>query len=369
VSRVFFSAGEASGDAYAAALSSRLSDHSIEGVGGPRLRKTNARIVADSSAWGALGIVEALRVAPLVLRGFLAARRALAQGPAGVFVPIDYGFFNVRLARFARKRDWRVLYFVPPGSWRRDRQGADLPLVADSIVTPFSWSAEILRDMGADAHWFGHPLVAMIADAAPAAGERAGVAVLPGSRAHEVEHNLAVIAAALGGYQGSIEFAVASTLDPSAVSARWQAALARRSAENRRDSVVAHPPSVFTTGDTYGVLRRAQAAIVCSGTATLEAALCECPCVVVYRGSRLMELEYRIRRPRFDFIALPNVLLGRLVVPELIQWEATPDRIRNELDALLVDPRAQLQAFAELSPTLGPPHCLDRTAALVRSLL
>lgn len=359
--RVFFSAGEASGDAYGAELLVRLGPvaSEVEAVGGRRLRETGAKLVADSSTWGAMGIFESLRVAPKVKLGYDAARRALARGRPGLFVPIDFGYLNVRLARRAKALGWKVLYFVPPGSWRRDKQGADLPAITDAIVTPFPWSAEILNGMGAKAHWYGHPLKQMVAQSPSDGRERRTIAVLPGSRGHEIALNLRQTVPALADLALPVEAAVAPATSAEAFQQLWSEA----GGEPGRLTA--------TVDDAYGVLRRARAAVVCSGTATLEAALCGCPSVVVYRGTRIMEIEYRIRRPKFDFIALPNILLERMALPELLQQDANPARIAQELGAILPDGGAresQLAAFAELDKLLGPADALDQTVELIRSL-
>lgn len=362
--RVFFSAGEASGDAYGAELLRRLlaTDASCEAeaVGGRKLREAGAALVADSSHWGAMGIFESLRVAPKVKRGYDAALGALARGRPGLLVPIDFGYMNIRLARRAKALGWKVLYFVPPGSWRRDKQGADLPVIADAIVTPFQWSADILTRMGANAHWYGHPLKQMVALGSPHAEERQTIAVLPGSRSHEVGLNLREIVPAVAGKGRQVEAAVAPSMTAGAFQQIW------RQAGGDPERLRA------TVDDTYGVLRRARAAVVCSGTATLEAALCGCPAVVVYRGSKIMELEYRIRRPKFDFISLPNILLGRMALPELLQWDANAERIGAEVGRLVQDGpdrESQLSAFAELDALLGPSDALDRTVDLMREML
>ncbi len=369
--RIFFSSGEASGDAYAAALIAEIrarcqargiEEPRFEGIGGKKLWRSRADVVADSSKWGALGIVEAVKVGPRVILGFNAAKSALRRGKPGLFIPIDYGFFNVRLSKVAKEAGWKVLYFIPPGSWRRDKQGSDLPSLTDVIVTPFSWSADLLNKMGASAHWFGHPLKQMIQQAptkfAFGAEPRESIAILPGSRSHEINNNLQPIARALvmePEIHTPAEFALATTADPAALESSW-----RHYAPGRVGDLA-------FADDTYGILRRARAGIICSGTATLEAALCGCPCVVVYRGGKIMELEYRIRKPKFDYISLPNILLNRAVVPELIQWNATPERIRAELDKLLEDTperQAQLDAFKELSEILGPSDALSKTAEI-----
>ncbi len=330
-------------------------DTGAVGVGARRSRDAGIRLIADSSPWGAIGILESLKVVPRVWGGYHRALRELRSGTPGLFVPIDFGYVNVRLAREAKRRAWRVLYFSPPGSWRRDKQGADLPAVTDAIVTPFPWSRDLLRAAGADAHFFGHPLQAMVARV-PDPPERTGVAVLPGSREHEVLRNLEVILPAVQRTGGPVHFAVAPTLDGTALLEAWHRA--------------GGPPAQAYDG-AAPALKAARAAVVCSGTATLEAALCGCPTVVVYRGSKLMELEFRLRKPRFEYVSLPNILLRRPLVPELLQWEATSDRIEAELSPLLVDGserEAQLAGFRELALDLGGPECFRQTADLARRL-
>lgn len=354
------SAGEASGDAYGAELVRACGpEFSWEAIGGPKLRSAGVAMVANSTRWGAIGVAQAFRVAPRITRGFYRAKAQLLSGEPGLFVPIDFGYMNMRLARHAKGGGWKVLYFVPPGSWRRDRQGKDLPDLTDAIVTPFPWSAEILRKMGADAHFFGHPLKQMVASAPQAPAVRDSIAVLPGSRDAEVGMNLPTIAKALANRPERVEFAVAPTIGTPRLSRMWRRVAPSRSGD------------VFTEGDTYGVLKRARAAIVCSGTATLEAALCQCPTVVVYRITPMTELQARLMRFKVEFISQPNILLQRRVLPELIQYDATPATVSAALEPLLGETperAAQIAAFEELSGILGPADAIDQTARLVREM-
>lgn len=354
--RLFFSTGEASGDAYAAALAKRFRGEVVraEGVVGARGRAMGIEVVADNRDWGSIGIFESLRVAPRVLRGYRTALAALAQGEPGVCIPIDYGYLNIKLARRAKEMGWKVLYFVPPGSWRKTKQGADLPEITHEIVTPFEWSAEMLNKMGGSAHWFGHPLRQMVAESGDADGVREGIAVLPGSRMHEIESNVPAIAAALQNWTGRVRVSRAPNVDSGALRDVW------------RKAGVAE---IEIETELYPLLKSSEVAIVCSGTATLESALCDCPSVVVYRGNKIMELEYRIRKPKFDYISLPNILLGRGLLPELIQWDAEPGMIWNEVEDLLgVGAERQRTGFRELEEILGPADALDRSADLIRDL-
>lgn len=332
----------------------------FEGMGGPRLAATGAKIYADSSKWGAISIAQSLGIYPRIVGSYYDIKRKLREGIPGLFIPIDFGYANIRLARHAKNHRWQVLYFVPPGSWRRDRQGGDLPAITDAIVTPFSWSAEILQGMGANAFWFGHPIKELQRDVVPhpVAGR---LAVLPGSRDHEIEANLPLIAESLKGFSGTVEFALAPNLDPAAFQQKW------------RELAGARPNDLFTKSQTQDVLNRARAAIVCSGTATLEAAVAQCPMVVVYRLTPSMRREaklLRVKRPKF--IALPNIFLDRLSVPELVDMEATPEVVRGWVDKLMEDSperSGQLRDFAELTELLGPSDAITQTAGLALRML
>ncbi|MGE0001478.1 MAG: lipid-A-disaccharide synthase [Fimbriimonadaceae bacterium] len=354
--RILFSAGEASGDAYAAAILAETEAvgaawERVDAVGGPKLRQAGAEIIADSSHWGALGIVESLKTVPLATRGYWSTVRLIERSEPGLFVPVDFGFFNIKLARRAKRWGWKVLYFAPPSSWRRDKQGADLPSVTDVIVTPFPWSAEILQRNGADARFLGHPLLDLVrSHAQTARGD--SVAVLPGSRIHEVKANFSVACAAVRRTGRPIIVGLAPSLQPSVLGRLG--------------------PDVTIVRSSHEALARSSAAVVCSGTATLEAALLNCPQVVIYRGSWIMELESRIRKPQFDFISLPNIVLQRQAVPELLQHDASEEAIASHLVALLTDVparSAQLDAFAAVKAELEPAGCIRATARLCLALL
>ena len=362
--RVVISTGEASGDAYGGALIEALKtlrfSATYEGIGGKRMRAAGAMLWADSSHWGAISIVQSLKVYPRVLRGYYRAKSLLRKGERGLFMAIDFGYANIRLCRHAKNQGWEVLYFIPPGSWRRDKQGKDLPLVTDRIVTPFPWSAEILEKMGANVRWFGHPLKELLANL-PAMKREDAIAVLPGSRTHEIQENMPVIVAALerllesGHLRPSTRFlfGLASTVDETAFRARWFGG----------SRVLAQ--SEFILGSAATCLKRADRAIVCSGTASLEAALCRTPTVVMYRVSKAMVVEAKMIGFKVpNFIALPNILLDEAVVPELIQDAATPCSIAEAIQRLAVGEarEAQLSGFERLDALLGPDDAITSTA-------
>ena len=364
------SSGEASGDAYAAAFVrefKRLTKDwaEYEGVGGRAAESAGIKLVANSSTWGVIGISQALRVYRRALKGLNKATEALGKGDPGLCVPIDFGYFNVRLVRRARDRGWRVLYFMPPGAWKKDSQGEDLPEITDEIVTPFSWSAELLTEMGGSAHWFGHPIKQLIKEsgALSITREQNRVAILPGSRAHEISLNLPVIAGALAQINQSgliAEFAVAPSVKPESLARAWKKLAPHRTQD------------VFTVGDNYGVLRRARVAVICSGTATLEAALLECPMVVIYKVSPGMALQAKLTGFSPNFISLPNIILDRHAVPELVHTGATPAALATLLFDVMQEGqerRGQLAAFKEIDEATGPDDAISQTAMLALDLI
>jgi len=365
--RIFLSAGEASGDAVAAALVEELRktgrDFIFQGVGGKLLEAAIGPLAASSSTWGAISIVQSVAVMRRAVSGGMKARRQMAKGAPGIFVPIDFGFFNIRQARWAKGHGWKVVYFMPPGSYKRQRQGRNLSEVVDKVVTPFPWSEEILRGQGIDASFFGHPIKQLIRmnPVPEQSKDPQRIAVLSGSRTTEMARHLPLVAQLVNAQSGdltgmTIEFAIAPSFDIDEVKAKWETL-----APGRQD--------VFSTGGVYGVLDRAQAAIVCSGTATLEAALMRCPHVVVYRITKAMEREAKLigfKRPRF--IALPNIVLEREVVRELVGLEIEPETVLRELTPLLHpgDARAaQLRAFAEIDQILGRDDAITKTAEMI----
>lgn len=360
MARILISAGEASGDAYGGALATELlklrPDLTLEGLGGPKMRDAGVRLHADSSTWGAISIVQSLRLYRRIVGGYYRVKRALGAGKPGLFIPIDFGYANLRLARHAKNRGWKVLYFVPPSSWRRDRQGTDVAKLSDEIVTPFPWSAEIFRTMGASAHFFGHPVKSLRAPFAEQ--ERDAIALLPGSRISEIELMLPLYAAAVRGLDGPFLIPVPAVQMPLA-RAIWT-----RSGGD---------PTAIVDATVQGVgpsLYRARVAIVCSGTATLEAALTRTPYVVAYLLSPATVREaklLRMKRPKF--IALPNIVLDRPAIPELLHDEATPEAVREWLERLIADSSEQRATFEELDELLGPPDAIARTAELALSML
>ena len=361
-------AGEASGDLQGACLAAefrRMAPQAVIcGVGGRRMREAGVELLFDSSAWGAIGTTEALKLVPRLSLVLLKLKARLNADPPDVLVLIDFGAFNVRLGKHAHARGVKVLYYFPPGSWNRHSDGSRLKEVADRVVTPFPWSAELLNHAGIRADFFGHPLLDIVRPTLSQAEfcerfdldpERPIVGLLPGSRKQEIVHNLPAQAEAAHKLSQSIpglQFAIplASSVDPSAV------------------RKIAGEEIKILPEMAYDLLAHSRAAIVKSGTATVEAMILGCPMVIVYRGSLLTTLEFKLRRKRIKFIGMPNIIMDRMICPELTAKDASSERIAGLMIELIppTPERAQmLKDLADAKAVLGDPGAIEKTARAV----
>jgi len=373
---VFILAGEASGDRYGAALIEALraadSHLTFRGIGGPLMRAAGAHLLWDSSHWGTIGIGEALANLNRLRRRLRQVVAHLRDQPPALLVLVDFGAFNVRVARALAGAGIPLLYFIPPGSWSRQRRRGDLTHLVDAIATPFEWSARHLEGGRARVEWVGHPLLDLVHPTMPRQEAYRSyhldpgqpvVALVPGSRSHELSRILPVMtrtASILAQAIPQTQFLV----PVAATAPREVLATAFKGLETR-----------LLDGMDYNAMQLADVAAATSGTATLELAILGVPMVVVYRGSRLTELQYalvsRVLR-RVAYVALPNLIAGRVLVPELLQAQATPRRIAAELTSLLSNEsrrQAMLRDLNQVAHVLGEPGALRRTAALALDLM
>lgn len=372
--RVFILTGEPSGDLHGAALARALQaldpEVTLMGTGGVRMREAGVRLVANSEHWGAIGIPEALCKSALFLTQLLRLARLLRDDPPDVLVPIDFGAFNVTLLQRLGAHRPRTVYFIPPGCWSRTRPPGKLPFLVEGIATPFPWSAEQLRTAGAPARieWVGHPIMDYTQGSNSREearrllridASRPVIAVAPGSRRNELRYLLPVFLETLRHITPApqVLLTAAPSLGEEAIRAMLPAGL------------MVH----VLRGIDYQLIPAADAALVASGTATLELACLNVPMVVAYRGSFATWLQYCLiaRGGRLRHISLPNILAGHSVVPELLQHAAEPASLAAALTPLLTDTPtrcAQLDAFASIRTMLGDGHAIARTAALVSEI-
>ncbi len=361
-------AGEHSGDLLGAdllqALAMRVPALAARGVGGERMRRQGMRILAPAERLAVMGLVEPLRRLPelLGLRRAL-AREFLRERPA-VFVGIDAPDFNLGLERRLRSGGIPVAHYVSPSVWAwRSGRIATIRRSVDLMLTLFPFEQQLYAAHGVQACYVGHPLADRIAPVPDRAAARARlglepggpvIAVLPGSRAGELARLAPPFLAACDiclRESPGLRFVLP------AVDERARTLLATL----LRDRPSA-PAFRLLAGDSHGALEAADLALVACGTATLEAMLFKLPMVTAYRMAAISHaLISRMLRTRW--VALPNILAGEALVPELLQDAVQPRALADELLRLLHDEARR----AVLAARFDALHAELRCGAAVRA--
>ena len=360
-------AGEASGDRAGAAVLSRLRNVRAFGMGGGALEREGMELVADLRSSTALGFSETARRAAGVGVAYAKLRAAIVKRRPGAALLVNYTEFNSHLARTLWSQGTRVLWYGAPQvwAWRPDR-AAPLRRYLDRLAVILPFEESLWRDLGVDAHYVGHP--ALEDRRGPehrvAARELLGltpfawaVAILPGSRPHEVRRLLEPM---LDGYESvcrdraSVDARVLLAASLDARTREWAKAVSKARGVDAMD--------VDARAGIAYALPAFDAALCASGTASLECVLARVIPVVCYRVGWATEAWARalIKTPH---IALPNVLLGREAFPELVQRSATASRIADELARVLDERDTFLAACTEVEQALGERSCPSREVA------
>lgn len=372
---IMLSAGEASGDLHGATLCRALGelrpDVKLWGMGGPRMREAGMEVIADPTTHAVVGTHEAVGRIPGLYHAYRRLlERARAQRPRALVV-IDFPEFNLRLARQARRAGVPVVYFIPPQlwAWRRGRVRQVARRIS-RVLAALPFEQELYERAGVPVQFLGHPLLDVLPleltrdEARRRLGIDPGDAViglLPGSRREEATRLLPFMLTAArrvyaSGAARRFVLGLAPTLDRS-----WVERIVREADD-------ADAPRIdIWSGRTYEVMAASDVVLIASGTATLEAALLGVPMVVTYRVSRVTEALVRLL-VRVRWCSLPNLIAGRPIVPEILQDEATGQRLAAEVLTLLDDPvaaTAQRTAFKDLRSRLGEPGVGRRAAQAV----
>jgi len=358
--KYFFSTGEASGESSAVLLAAAIAkidpQAEFEGIGAERMREMGFRLWRDHTGWASMGPLAAIPRIPKLLAAMLRTAAHLAATKPDLVVLVDFGVFNLRLARQLRRIGYAgpVLDVYPPGTWLDNESKARAVSAAATPLTAFEHQRDFYRSLGLEIAYFGHPLADRYVTRPPRPAPEAGggtVAILPGSRSGELRRHLPLLASA---------YAILRRQRPQlrgvfgAAGEKAAAAIAAAIAEHEL-------PDVRIAGGVAAAVAEADGAWVVSGTAVLEAALAGVPCVALYVVTPIL-VKYGRAMIKHRFITLPNLVLGREVVPELLQEDATPERLAAEMDRVLRDPSVQRREFAALREALGPPGALERCA-------
>jgi lipid-A-disaccharide synthase len=365
--KLLISAGEASGDQHGArlleALRKKRPGLSAFGMGGPRLRAAGLSAIVPSESLSVVGISEVLEKLPSLARAGNALVRSARRERPDAAILIDFPDFHGLLARKLKSLEIPLIYYVSPQvwAWRRGRARA-IARRARRIITLFPFEAEIYKRLGADAVWAGHPLVDEVREGLRQAsplprGQRRRLLLLPGSRTAELRRHWPAMSDA------AVRLGRRLDLDLVAVRAPGLS-------ENLFAGAAEKGIAVASSG-MHALLATADLAFVASGTATLEAALCGAPMIVVYRTSAASFAVARLL-VRVPWISLVNIVAEEEVVPELIQDDLTAQRLEAEGAALLDSPArlaSMREGLARAAARLGPAGGGERAADAVLDAL
>ena len=367
-------AGEASGDIYGADLANEAvklaPDLQFFGIGGARMRDAGVDTLVDSAEMAVVGLVEVIKHFDVISSAFRKLKQIILNNPPDLLILIDYPGFNLRLAKVAKKAGVKVLYYISPQIWAwRQGRVKKIAALVDHMAVILPFEAPFYEQAGVPVTFVGHPmldLVTVTMDQPAAAASfnldpsRRIVGLFPGSRRNEIERLLPEIIAAaviLKGRFPGIQFILplASTL--------------RR--EDIEPLLAAAGLEVTITRERiHEMIRSCDAVISVSGTVTLEIALVGTPMVIIYK---LAPLTYQLakRLVKVPNIGLCNIVAGETVVHELIQDQANPAAIADEVGILLTDQANHatiVHKLAAIRAKLGQGGASVRVAQLALTL-
>ena len=370
MTRILISAGEASGDIHAAAVTAAIKkiDSSAEvfGMGGDALRNAGGEVLFDIKDHGVMGFVEVLKKLPDLFKLRDDFEKVMDERKPDCLITVDYPGFNMKLAKLAHDKGIPVVSYIAPSAWAWHKSRAKkVAKIVDKVACIFPFEYDVYKEAGAPVEFVGHPLVDIVkpkmsqAEAMAFAGKEEGkklILLMPGSRLMEIEKMLPTLleAAKLIKKQlPEVRFVMprADTIPIGLLEEKIKAS----GLEVK-----------ITEGNNYDLFSVADLALATSGTVTLEAALCGLGSVIVYKTN---PVTYFIAKlvVNIPHIGLPNIVAAKSVLPELIQNDFTPAKVAQEALALLESGRnaKMKEDLAYVKERLGKPGAVGRVAELV----
>ena len=374
--KVLIMSGEASGDLHGANLARELRKADptlmLYGVGSREMRNAGIELLADASEISVVGITAVLTHFRKIYRVYAKLKRFLKHERPDILVLIDFPDFNIMLGKAAQKLGIPVVYYISPQVWvwRKGRIQTIARLVKAMLVA-FPFEVPLYEQAGVDVRFVGHPLVDIVrSDLTQEQAKKLFniepahrvVALLPGSRRSEIVHLLPDMLSAariLKHRHTDLRFLlpIAPTLDSSFVRAFIESS---------------GIPVRMVEGRSYDVLRASDAALVASGTATLETGLMNVPMAIAYRISPLNYFIMTKLVRNVEHVGLVNIVAGKRIVPELVQNDSTPEAMADAVNRILADPAYAQQVkndLARMRDRLGDAGASRRAAAVVGEFL
>ncbi len=366
--RYYIIAGEASGDLHASNLIRELKrldpEAELRGFGGDRMKATGVTLFRHYRETAYMGFAEVLMHLRKILKNIRECKNDIEDFKPDCVILIDYPGFNLRIAPFAKNAGYKVIYYISPQVWAWKSSRVEIiRKYVDKMIVIFPFEKDFYAKHNFSVEYTGHPLLDAIQqhEKDPAFIKKNNlssepvIAILPGSRKQEIAKKLPVMLS-MAKYYPKFQFLVACA----------------PSIDKKYYAQFAHEDNVkFLYDQTYAILQHSEAALVTSGTATLETALFNVPEIVCYKGS---PVSYMIARQlvKIKYISLVNLIAGKLVVPELIQFDLNEKNLKTHFDRLVFndDYRAEMRNdFQRIRNLLGDKGASEKTAASVFQFL
>lgn len=359
--KIYLIAGEASGDLHGSNLMKALnkldSNITYRYYGGDLMQNTDGELVSHYKNRAVMGIFEVLKSLKKFKRWIEECSRDIEQFQPDLLVLIDYGGFNLRIAKRAHQMGIPIHYYIPPKVWAwNEKRVHKIKKYTDKVYVILPFEEKYYSKHGIDCSYVGNPIADEIEDSGilnEEVTEQNTIALLPGSRRQEIKTGLPVMLKyAEANKEEQFELAVADSV---------------------YDLVQSYPIPTNVTlrrNETYRVLIRAKAAVVTSGTANLETALLNTPQVVVYRTGLITYLLGKLFI-KVKYLSPVNLIAEKEVVKELLQYEFNPRRLKREMDKIITGPHRDLvlAAYKKIQAEVGESGGSQRVAEAIHKAL
>ena len=349
-------AGEVSGDMHGSQLVEQLSlldkNAVFKGVGGEHLQNANVELVFSLDRMAFMGFYEVLKNLFTIRKNFKEIKQSISFFKPDVVLLIDYPGFNLRMAKWCKNQGYKVVYYISPKLWAwNEKRVHKIKNYVDLMLCILPFEEDFYRKhQYYNAHYVGHPLLDRVSLLAAEENEmeKPVIALLPGSRQQEIKSLLPVLLQTASAFPDE-KFIISGMT---------------KMKKQYPDSLPSNISIVFD--DMYSILKRAKAAVVCSGTATLETALFNVPQVVIYKTSSV-NYEIGKRLATVKYISLPNLIVNDKLVEELIQKDCHADAIIMQLNKMLKSDTNDF--YKSLNNKLGEKGVAKRAAGLISAFL
>jgi lipid-A-disaccharide synthase len=340
--KYYIIAGEASGDLHGSNLIKELkkldADAQIRCWGGEMMQAAGAEVVKHYKDLAFMGFIEVIKNLPTILKNLKFCKHDIQQFQPDVLILIDYPGFNLRIAKWAKEQGFIVVYYISPQVWAwKEGRVKGIKKYVDKMLVILPFEKEFYQKWDYEVEYVGHPLVQVVDEFSK---EKKPIATVK-SRQENLLHTKGIVALLPGSRKQEITVKLPIMLEVSKKFPEHQFIIAQAPSLSFSfyEEIIRPYPNVeiALAGQTYLLLNLAKAALVTSGTATLETALFGVPQVVCYKGSAI---SYQIakRLVKIKYISLVNLIMDKPVVKELIQHELTPSNLTRELKGILTNP-------------------------------